>query len=484
VVSYNICMNKFTKIIATIGPATDEPEMIEKLIESGVNIFRFNFKHNSVEWHNERIRRVNAVSKKLGVHVGKLIDLQGPEIRIKMAQDSIVVKDGDELLFDESMLINKGQGFSISHPSIIAHMKDGEKMLADVGSFTFTVKRKAGKCYLVSGSDGVLKNNKSLNMPGSKFPLPVLIERDFEGLKLAQMGEVDFVALSFVRTKEDILVLRKEMKKLGLIAKVVAKIETQVALDNFDEILSASDVIMVARGDLGVEIPIEQVPFYQKMMIKRCFQKGVSVITATQMLQTMIDNPFPTRAEVSDVANAVYDFTDTVMLSGETASGKYPLQAVKMMARTVIFNELKSYADTRSLFQFELKDQEQRLSDAAYNLYIQSKDNDDHIAAFIILTETGRTARLLSRYRAKAPIYAFCPTKKVADTLSINFGVTPFVLAEVYEKDKEVTTDDVLNVTHYLEHKKILKKGQKVVVLHGDYWAVEGGTSTVKIVEV
>ncbi|MFA6004878.1 MAG: pyruvate kinase [Patescibacteria group bacterium] len=477
-------MNKFTKIIATIGPATDDPEMIEKLIEAGVNIFRYNFKHNTVEWHNERIRRVNAVSKKMGVHVGKLIDLQGPEIRIKMAQDSITIKEGDELLFDESMLINKGQGFSISHPSIIEHMTDGQKLLADDGSFTFVVKREKGKCYLVSHSEGVLKNNKSLNMPGSKFPLPVLIERDFDGLKLAQMGEVDFVALSFVRTKEDVLTLRKEMKKLGLVAKVVSKIETQVALDNFDEILSASDAIMVARGDLGVEIPIEQVPYYQKMMIKRCFQKGVSVITATQMLQTMIDNPFPTRAEVSDVANATYDFTDAVMLSGETASGKYPLQAVKMMAKTVAFNEQKPYADTRSLYQFELGDQEQRLSDAAYNLYIQSLNVENTIAGFVILTETGRTAQLLSRYRAKAPIFAICPTKKVADTLSINFAVTPFVRDEVYSKDKEVTSDDVVKVISYLHKNKILKKGQKVVVLHGDYWAVEGGTSTVKIVEV
>lgn len=477
-------MNKFTKIIATIGPVTDEPEMIEKLIEAGVNIFRFNFKHNSVEWHNERIRRVNAVSKKMGVHVGKLIDLQGPEIRIKMAQDTISIKKGDELLFDESMLINKGQGFSISHPSIIEHMKDGQKLLADDGSFTFKVLRKGNKCYLVSESDGILKNNKSLNIPGAKFPLPVLIERDFAGLKLAQLGEVDFVALSFVRSKEDILTLRKEMKKLGLVAKVVSKIETQVALDNFDEILSSSDAIMIARGDLGVEIPIEEVPYYQKMMIKRCFQKGVSVITATQMLQTMIDNPFPTRAEVSDVANAVYDFTDAVMLSGETASGKYPLQAVKMMAKTVAFNELKPYADTRSLYQFELKDQEQRLTDAAYNLYIQSKNNNEDVAAFVVLTETGRTAQLLSRYRAKAPIFAFCPSKKVADTLCINFGVMPHVRDEVYDKDREVTTDDVLNVINYLKSKKILKQGQKVIALHGDYWAVEGGTSTVKIVEV
>lgn len=477
-------MNKYTKIIATIGPATDEPEMIEKLIEAGVNIFRFNFKHNSVEWHNERIRRVNAVAKKMGVHVGKLIDLQGPEIRIKMAQESISIKEGDELLFDESMLINKGQGFSISHPSIIEHMGDGQKLLADDGSFTFTVKRDKGKCYLVSHSDGVLKNNKSLNIPGSKFPLPVLIERDFDGLKLAQMGEVDFVALSFVRTKEDVLTLRKEMKKLGLVAKVVSKIETQVALDNFDEILSVSDAIMVARGDLGVEIPIEQVPYYQKMMITRCFQKGVSVITATQMLQTMIDNSYPTRAEVSDVANATYDFTDAVMLSGETASGKYPLQAVKMMAKTVTFNELKPLSDTRSLYKFELVDQEQRLTDAAYNLYIQAKETDDAVSAFVVLTETGRTARLLSRYRPKAHIYAVCPTKKVADTLTINFGVIPIVRDEVYDKNKEVTTDDVVNVAAYLHKKKILKEGQKIIVLHGDYWSVVGGTSTVKIVEV
>ena len=220
-------VEKLTKIIATIGPSSDSAEKIEELIRAGVNVFRFNFKHNTVDWHSERIHRVTSVIQKMGVFVGMLIDLQGPEIRIKMLSDNIKVTHGMRILLDEMSYIEKNTqitAISITHPGIIAHLKQGQHVIADDGSFEFTIEREGGKTYLVSKSDGILKTNKTLNIPGADFPFPTLIDRDFEGLKLARLREVDFVALSFVRSGLDVKILRQEMKKLGVDSKIVSKI--------------------------------------------------------------------------------------------------------------------------------------------------------------------------------------------------------------------------------------------------------------------
>ncbi len=477
-------MKKLTKIVATIGPSCDSPEQIEALIKKGVNVFRFNFKHNTVDWHAQRINRVNKVARKLGMPIGTLIDLQGPEIRIKMQAPQLNIDKGELILLDEKAFTKRDKAISISHPNIIAHLKEGQKISADDGTFRFSVELVGKSRYLRSLSCGALKNNKSLNIPGADFPLPALIERDFEGLRLGQMCEVDFIALSFVRSSEDILILRREMRKIGLFAKVIAKIETQKALDNFTSILEVTDGVMVARGDLGVELPMEQVPYHQKNIIKKCLQKGVPVITATQMLESMINHPLPTRAEVSDIANAVYDFTDAVMLSAETATGDYSLEAVETMTKTVAYNEQNKFVDIRSIFNFEYRDQEQRITDAAYNLYFHGCHNEAEVAAFVIFTQSGRTARLLSRYRPTIPIYAFCPNKQVAEALTVNFGVFPFFEEKIYKSGREVLRQDVLNALDFLKAKRLVTKGKRVIVLHGDFWAVEGGTSTLKVLTV
>ncbi len=479
-------MNKLTKIIATIGPATDSEDMIEKLIRSGVNIFRFNFKHNTIEWHNERIERVNKVADRIGVSVGTLIDLQGPEIRINMPFDQLELQIGDKLLFGEVIFEEKSKGqkgFSISHPDIISYLTNGQKIVADDGAFQFHVEKKGSNVTLISDSNGVLKQRKSLNIPGADFPFPVLVDRDFEGLKLAAKNEIDFVALSFVRTAEDLITVRKEMKKFKVKAKLAAKIEAQKALDNIEAILDQTDVLMVARGDLGVELPIEQVPYYQKFLIKKCIEKGVPVITATQMLQSMIDNPYPTRAEVSDVANATYDFTDAVMLSGETATGKYPLETVRTMSNTVMFNEQKLIEDTRRRFDYPITDQESVMCDAAYNVYLKSADLDI-FQAFVIFTKTGRTAQLVSRYRPKIPVFAITPSKTVADSMTIEFGVVPLLTDQIPAENGNVIAGDIMAGIKYLIDGKHLQKGKKIIVLHGDIWGVAGGTSTVKIISV
>ncbi|MCR4326817.1 MAG: pyruvate kinase [Candidatus Roizmanbacteria bacterium] len=479
-------MQKLTKIVATIGPASDSEAQIESLIKAGVNVFRFNFKHNTVEWHSERIERVCAIAKRMEVHVGTLIDLQGPEIRIKLLEDTLTIHKGMRILLDELSYIKEnhtnGAAFSISHPSIIPHLKQGQYVVADDGAFEFTLDIKDGRRYLVSQSEGTLKANKTLNIPGADFPFPVLIDRDMEGLQLVVRNEIDFIALSFVRSAEDIRTLRKEMNTMHIDSQIVAKIETKRAIDDLTDIINESDGLMVARGDLAVELAREQVPYQQKQIIRMCLEQGKFVITATQMLESMITNPYPTRAEVSDIANAVFDHTSAVMLSAESAAGKYPLEAVKMMAKTAQYNEQVSDEDVRTTVHFPITDQESLLCSAAYELLRSTKTMDMEISGFIILTETGRTAHLLSRYRPKLPIFAFCPTSNVAESLTVEFGIVPFVQGATYLKEKEVTGGHVRATLEYLLKHALIVSGQRFIVLHGDKWAEVGGTSTVKIV--
>lgn len=479
-------MNRLTKIVATIGPSCESEEMIAKLIEAGVNIFRFNFKHNEVPWHEEKIELVNKVARKLKTRVGTLIDLQGPEIRINMPVPEIKLEEGDVLVFgEESFTDTKAKGFSISHPEIIPHLKQGQKLIAVDGEFEFLVNTTAkGQTTLTSLSAGTLKHRKSLNIPGADFPFPVLIDRDFDGLKLAARKEVDYVALSFVRTAADVLQLRKEMVKYKVNAQIVSKIETQKALDHLDEIVEHSDGLMVARGDLGVELSVEQVPFYQKLMIKKATEQGKFVITATQMLQTMITSSIPTRAEVSDVANATYDMTDAVMLSGETASGKYPVKAVTVMRKTIEFNETKFLEDSRVLFSYQLKGPSGMICDAAYNLYLESEEFDIPVKAFMVFTKGGNTARLLSSLKPNIPIYAFCPNSPVAEQLMVNYAVYPIVTGNSYKENIQITHNHVLAGSKYLRDKKFIKKGDRLIVVHGDYWEKEGGATTIKYITV
>ncbi|OGK62524.1 pyruvate kinase [Candidatus Roizmanbacteria bacterium RIFOXYB2_FULL_38_10] len=476
-------MDKLTKIVATIGPTSDSEDTVEELIHAGVNLFRFNFKHNIISWHNERIRRVNKVSKRLNKPVGTLIDLQGPEIRINMPQDELIIRENDLLVFGEDVYKQSSKGFSISHPQIIKHLKEGQKIVADSGSFSFTFEKNGEKTYLRSHSNGVLKNRKALNIPGADFPFPVLVDRDFEGLKLAERNEIDFVALSFVRSPEDILVVREEMKKYHVEAKLIAKIETEKALKHLDEIIEISDGIMVARGDLGVELPIEEVPYHQKIIIKKSIKKGIPVITATQMLESMIEKPFPTRAEISDIANATYDLTDAVMLSGETATGKYPVEAVRVMSKTVAFNERKNMVDSRKRFDFQKEDQDAIMCDTAYGLYLEYRKRKEHIAGFLAFTHTGKTIRLLSRYRPLIPIFAFDPQDKISESLTLQYGVIPFCFKQIGKKTR-VNKEDIIKAVAYLKKQKLTKRGDILIVLHGEYWASQGQTSTVKILKV
>lgn len=467
---------KLTKIIATIGPSCESEEMIEKLVHAGVNIFRFNFKHNEVEWHASRIKRVNEIARRLDTPIGVLLDLQGPEIRVKMKADELEIKEGQEIQLGTDE-------FTISQPAILDHIHDGQFVVVNDGQFTFTLKKHDKATFLLPLQSGILKPNKSMNFPGADYPMDVLTARDISGIEMAGREGVDFIALSFVRSEDDVKYLAEQMSKREIKAKIVSKIEAKKAIENLDSIIGVSDAIMVARGDLGVELPIEQVPFYQKQMIRKCFEKGIPVITATQMLESMMASPFPTRAEISDIANAAYDLTDAVMLSGESAMGTYPLEAVSTMAKVVSYNEGISIEDVRVDYEFQLERQEQILCDAAYNLYHKGR-NSVNFKGFLVLTQTGKTAQMLSRYRPQIPVYAFAPSFEIADSLTMLFGVHPFVLPSHHQFNEVVTKTATSEIVHYLHAKQLVTKGEKLIMMHGAYWGVPGGASTIRIITV
>lgn len=475
---------KLTKIIATIGPASDSEEMIEKLINAGVNVFRFNFKHGTVEWHDERIQRVNQVAQRLQVPIGTLLDLQGPELRLRMKEDSMELTDGEEILLDPTDLTSSEKAITITHPNIISELHQGQVMIADDGKFRFEVTQRDGKVYLRSQTTGKLGNRKTLNIPGADFTFPVLIDRDYEGLKMAERLNIDYVALSFVRSESDMDTIRDEMNKLNVKSLLVAKIETEKSLHELPGIVNKSDAIMVARGDLGVELPLEQVPYYTRQIIMECLIKGKPVITATQMIETMMENPYPTRAEVSDIANATYSLTDAVMLSGETASGKYPHLAVSAMAKTVMYNELRIEGDTRNHVKFEIKDQTDMICDAAYNLLLSTQRKGNQIGGFIIFTHSGNTARRLAMFRPRIPVFAICPNQIAVEKLTLNFGVHPILHPQIEDTSVAVTYEHIKGILEILCQSKTIEAGKQYIVLFGDYWAVQGGSSTLKIVSM
>ncbi len=473
-------VQKQTKIIATIGPSSEDKETIEELISLGVNIFRFNFKHSDILWHREKIKSVKEIAKGLNTSIAILLDLQGPEIRLSLPFDKIELKIGEKLFISKALGISE-KGISFNPPQIIDSLKDGQKVSADDGLFEFIVKAEDGKIYLESLSTGILLNKKTINISNLFFNFPVIHQGDRLGLKLAKELEVDFVALSFVRSEKDIKTLKKEMKKIGLNAKIIAKIETARAIENIDKIIEKSDAIMIARGDLGIELSLEEVPFYQKQIIINCIQKGIPVITATQMLESMTQRPIPTRAEISDVANAVYDFTDAVMLSGETASGKYPASAVSIMAKIVKYSENKNrHPDIRNLFSYQLFDVSQMVCDSAFNLYKVLKIKGQAVKGFLVFTESGKTARMLSRYRPHVPIFAFCPKEDLVRKLNLSFGVNP-IFQDSLDQKSEITKQDIQKALNILKTNGFCSKNDNFIVLHGDHWTSKSGTTTIRI---
>ncbi|MBP9819858.1 pyruvate kinase [Candidatus Woesebacteria bacterium] len=472
-------MSKSTKIVATIGPATETEEKIEQLITAGMNVARFNTKHGTADWHQERIQRVRSVAERLHQPISILLDLQGPEIRITIpGGQPFEVKEGEAVVFTAHE--NATDPRTPMIPAIVVQaLQEGKIILIDDGLGEFIVTKNLGtELHAVAQSAFTVGNRKTLNTPGVVIDLPSLIPPDI--LLIDAVGaDVEYVGLSFVRDARDIHILRSELDKRNSSASIVAKIENQSALDHLDEIIETSDAVMVARGDLAVEVPYQELAYWQKLIIHKSRESGKPVITATQMLKSMVEKPRPTRAEVSDVANAVYDGTDAVMLSEETTIGKYPVEAVSTQRTIVEFNE--PHALSKPLSTTDSNPASYITHSAVSLLEIsQFKTNNLKIDKLVCLTETGETARLISRFRPHIPVFALTSNTNTYHKMSLLFGVTPFIV-ELPANDRLESSGQLLEKLREL---KIATPGETILLVHGTFWKKPGLTNTLSILQI
>ncbi len=466
--------NKLTKIVATVGPASETEEVLAKLIDAGVNVFRFNTKHSTPEWHGEHIKLVQKVADEKGKTIGILLDLQGPEVRLETRDKAdYPVKAGQELAIGLSFV--EGIDVIIPHAQVYKLLKPGQDLLVDDGFIeTEVIKVEDDKLIVKVKNDAVIKHRKGVNLPGVDVDFPSLIDRDIEQLNGNARGKIDYVGLSFVRSARDIELLRSELESRKMKAKIVAKIESQPAIDRIDEIIEATDAVMVARGDLGVEVPFEQLAYWQRTIIDKCRKVNKPVITATQMLESMINNPRPTRAEVTDVAHAVFDGTDAIMLSGESAGGKYPVRTVETMAKIAKWNESRNSVHKMS---FVDKDSTSNIANAVVGIVNSSVE--PNVDAVLVFTETGYTARCLAKYRLMVPIIAATDNQHTAETLTLSYGIFPVKI----EMPSGPFSSAELIIKELVE-KDMLHKGQRIVVVHGYHWQKPGNTNALAIVTV
>lgn len=473
-----------TKIVATVGPSCDTVPKMMELINEGVSVFRFNLKHNTQKWHSIRIKRVEEAQKELDKPIAALLDFQGPEVRIGVLKDEkLHLTKGDEVYFVSELGLTKQQEIPLNNIELLKKLDKGTTILLDGGAFEFQVMQNQENRVLTKVlRGGTLTQRKSVNIPGVELDLPTLVAKDIEDIGLAAREDVDYVALSYVRTAKDIEIFKQELKKQNVDADIIAKIETRKSIENLDQIIEVSDGIMVARGDLGVEFPLEQVPYYQKEIIKKCLKVGKPVITATQMLESMVREPRPTRAEISDVANAIYDRSDALMLSAESAVGAYPERAVGMMRQISEFTE-KNVSGQPEI-NYHMKHQTAAVTFGAYQFMQSDFCQRENIKAFVVLTETGLSARMLSRLRPSIPIIALTRHKKTADKMNLLYGVTPIVykqLSQTYEKKE---SEHIRQMILAVKKKGLVKADEKVIMVYGEDWGSAGKTSIVRIQEV
>jgi pyruvate kinase len=453
------------KIVCTLGPACQSQEMLEALIEAGMDVARLNFSHGSHENHAENIEKLRKASLKVRKAVGILGDLQGPKIRTgRFITGSTELKEGGEFhITTDETVKGTDEIVSTTYPFLAADVNPGDRILLDDGLLELRVletdKKQLIRTKVIHG--GILKNNKGINLPGVAVRADALTPKDREDLVFGIKAGVDFLALSFVRHPADIDMARSAMAEVGRSVPIIAKLEKPEAIARLDAILDKTDGVMVARGDLGVEIPPEEVPSVQKDIVRRCNMRGLPVIVATQMLNSMIDNPRPTRAEASDVANAVFDGADAVMLSGETASGKFPRESVEMMDRIVLAAESTMRAQGLHAPTESPVGLPSHFPDviAASACYAAKQAGASLIAAF---TLSGVTARLLAHYRPPVPIVAFSPNQEVRRRLALLWGVVPRVLEPIQETEAMVR-----RVEEELVARGLAQKGDRVVIVYG-----------------
>lgn len=429
-----------TKIIATVGPACSDARMIGQLIDAGVNVFRLNASHGSAEEREGWIETIRAESRQRELHIGILLDLQGPKIRLGKFENgqATLVPGADFTITVEEILGNETIA-STTYADFARDLKPGDRVLLADGSLELRVLDADGvraRCTVVTG--GVIKDNKGINLPGAQLSTPSLTRKDMADLQAGLTKGIDMVAMSFVRRPSDVLRLRLFLEEKGADIPIIAKIEKPEAVETIAEILQESDGVMVARGDLGVEMPMEKVPFIQKSIIEKARRVGKFVITATQMMESMIEKPFPTRAEVSDVANAIYDGTDAVMLSAETSVGKFPVETVRMMVRTAAQAEDSARRHGfRELLNREYVTHAEIVADSAYRAARMSQ-----ATAIVVFSASGSSARLVSKFRPPVPIFVFTASEKVARMLSIVYGVQSVVAKETASTDEMMAQMD------------------------------------------
>lgn len=472
-----IAFNK-TKIVATVGPASNNKIMLEKLIKSGADVLRLNFSHGTHDQHKEVITLVRQINEELGTHVSLLQDLQGPKIRTNMIENGEVwVEEGDELIITTEDIIGTSKKISTSYTSLPDDVKAGDAILIDDGKIELIVKRVEGKEVITKVIyGGPIKSRKGINLPDTQVSAPSLTDKDEIDLRFGLDNDLDWVALSFVRTADDIKTLKRIIEESGKQTKVIAKIEKPEALKNIDEIIEVTDGLMVARGDLGVETAMEEVPMVQKMLISKCNKASKPVIVATQMLESMIDNPRPTRAEANDVANAVMDGADAVMLSAESASGKYPSEAVKSMSNIIAAAE-KSPGIYNKYFACE-KDSPTFIND---NLVLSACQLSNELGAKAILgmTKSGYTGLKLAHHRPKANIFIFTSNKELLNKINLIWGVRGFFY------DKMASTDDTFrDLERILVEKGHLVKGDVFINTASMPIHWEGRTNIIKVNQV
>jgi len=465
-----------TKIVCTIGPASESLENTKKLIQAGMNVARLNFSHGDYEEHGNRIKNIRQACRELGKTVAILLDTKGPEIRLgKLAEEPIELVAGEYVTLTTEDILGDRHRIPVTYSGLPRDVKPGNTILLDDGLIGLKVVEIRGteiKCEILNS--GPIKSKKGVNVPGVAISLPGITEKDASDIRFGIEQGVDFIAASFVRRASDVLEIRDLLEKHNAThIQIIAKIENRQGVDNLDEILEVADGLMVARGDLGVEIPVEEVPLVQKMMIEKCNRIGKPVITATQMLDSMQRNPRPTRAEASDIANAIFDGTDAIMLSGETAAGKYPVESVETMAR--IAERAEAALQYREIFIRRASGQQTTVTEAISQAVANSALDLD-VDAIITSTESGYTARMVSKYRPKAPIIAVTPAEHVMRTLQLVWGVIP-VLGTPAK-----TTDEMFDIAvNGAVRSGLVKLGDTVVITAGVPVGRSGSTNLIKI---
>ena len=473
-------MMRKTRIVCTLGPSSNSYETVKALALAGMNVARFNFSHGTQESHLETFRVVSRVRSELHMPIATLLDTKGPEIRLKtFANGPVILKEGGQFTLTTREVQGDESIVSITHMNLPHDLGQQTRILIDDGLVELHVESKTETDIItrvVSG--GQISDRKGVNVPGVRFSMPYISDRDKDDVLFGIRSGFDYIAASFVRGAEDVQALRQLLDENGgAHVRIIAKIENADGVAHIDEIIEASDAVMIARGDMGVEIPFEEIPIIQKRMIKAATMAGRQVITATQMLESMVHNPRPTRAEITDVANAIYDGTSATMLSGETASGKYPVEAVKTMAR--IAERAENDIDYRKRFlERSMAESSETITDAISHATCLIALNM-HAAAIVTVTKSGTTAKMISRFRPNMPIIACTPDASTYRQLSLSWGVTPVLIGE--ERITDVLFEHAVDAS---VDTGIISKGDLVVLTAGVPLSISGTTNLIKVVHV